>query len=194
MRRYDCALWRNLLNLIRMHATHWQVSKLKGSVHNETKLICWCLESGADPENVEPGGANIINYQTEPGAQIYFLVLHIRANRGCVRRMRPPLNLRLRIGSIMLYIVSNIENNLNGSSIKKNMLFVNMTYLFCDLTHVTSNRIHVTHIKYLFNKVIDCVAIFMHGTLQWGCEPWSRAMKRNYFIILETSCCGVILS
>ena len=37
---------------------------------------------GADPENVEPGGANSINYQTEPGAQIYFLVLHIRPNRG----------------------------------------------------------------------------------------------------------------
>ena len=40
--------------------------------------------AGADPEDVEPGGANSINCQTEPGggAQIYFLVLHIRVNRG----------------------------------------------------------------------------------------------------------------
>ena len=43
------------------------------------------MSPGADPENVEPGGANSINYQTEPeggGAQIYFLVLYIRTNRG----------------------------------------------------------------------------------------------------------------
>ena len=31
------------------------------------------LFTGADPENVEPGGANTINYQTEPkGANLFF--------------------------------------------------------------------------------------------------------------------------
>ena len=29
--------------------------------------------TGADQENIEPGGRNSINYQAEPGAQIYFL-------------------------------------------------------------------------------------------------------------------------
>ena len=45
--------------------------------------------TGADPENVKPGGANSINYQTERGAWIYFLVLHIRANRGACAGCAP---------------------------------------------------------------------------------------------------------
>ena len=59
------------------------------SYHRGTVLV---LKSpGADPENVEPGGANSINYQTEPegGAQIYFLVLYIRTNRGACAGCAP---------------------------------------------------------------------------------------------------------
>ena len=34
--------------------------------------MCGISCSGADQEKIEPGGANSINYQTDPGAQIYF--------------------------------------------------------------------------------------------------------------------------
>ena len=46
---------------------------------------------GADPENVEPGGANSINCQTEQGGAtyMYFFVLHIRANRGACAGCAP---------------------------------------------------------------------------------------------------------
>ena len=50
---------------------------------------------GADPENVEPGGANSVNYQTEPGGATLFFCLTYKAKQGGVRRVRPPLNPRL---------------------------------------------------------------------------------------------------
>ena len=51
--------------------------------------------TGADPENVEPGGANSINYQTEPGGANLFFSLAYKGEQGGVRRVRPPLNPRL---------------------------------------------------------------------------------------------------
>ena len=47
-----------------------------------------------DQENIEPGGADSINYQTEPGGTNYLFVLHIRANRGRTPGA-PSLNPRL---------------------------------------------------------------------------------------------------
>ena len=53
---------------------------------------------GADPENIEPGGATVyiirLNRGGGGGAQIYIFVLHIRANRGRAPDA-PPLNPRL---------------------------------------------------------------------------------------------------
>ena len=54
-------------------------------------------KSGADPENVEPGGANNINYQTEPGGANLFFGLTYKGEQGGVRRVRPPLNPRLHV-------------------------------------------------------------------------------------------------
>ena len=45
--------------------------------------------SGADPENVEPGGANSKNYQTEPGGADLFFGLAYKGEQGRVRRVRP---------------------------------------------------------------------------------------------------------
>ena len=55
------------------------------------------VKPGADPENVEPGGANSINYQTEPGGVDLFFGLTYKSEQGGVRRVRPPLNPRLII-------------------------------------------------------------------------------------------------
>ena len=47
--------------------------------------------AGADPENVEPGGANCINYQSEPGrggANLFFGLTY-KGKQGGVRRVRP---------------------------------------------------------------------------------------------------------
>ena len=84
--------------------------------------------AGADPENVEPGGANCINYQSEPGrgAQIFFLVLHIRANRGRApgappSKSAPAQNLSdsiMRHGDVNdgTKATSNPENRVSGES------------------------------------------------------------------------------
>ena len=48
------------------------------------------VEAGADPENIEPGGANIIEYQTEPGAPNNFFCITYKGEQGGVRRVRPP--------------------------------------------------------------------------------------------------------
>ena len=54
------------------------------------------LSPGADPENIEPGGANSKHYQTEPGgANIFFGPTYKGERGGGVRRVRPPLNPRL---------------------------------------------------------------------------------------------------
>ena len=37
---------------------------------------------GADPENIEPGGANSIKYQTEPGAADYVLSTRYKGEQG----------------------------------------------------------------------------------------------------------------
>ena len=50
---------------------------------------------GADPENVEPGGANSKNHQTEPGGANLFFGLTYKGEQGGVRRVRPPLSPRL---------------------------------------------------------------------------------------------------
>ena len=42
-------------------------------------IVSWITPyTGADPENVEPGGANSINYQTEPegGANLFFGLIY----------------------------------------------------------------------------------------------------------------------
>ena len=59
--------------------------------------VCFAPTSGADPENVEPGGANSNNYQTEPGGANLFFGLTYKGEQGGVRRVRPPLNPRLDI-------------------------------------------------------------------------------------------------
>ena len=51
--------------------------------------------TGADPENVEPGGANSINYQTEQGGATLFFCLTYKGEQGGVRRVHPSLNPRL---------------------------------------------------------------------------------------------------
>ena len=59
------------------------------------KILLWSLkssyipEAGADPENIEPGGANSKNYQTEPGAVNLFFGLTYKVEQGGVRRVRP---------------------------------------------------------------------------------------------------------
>ena len=49
---------------------------------------------GADPENIESGGATVYNYQAEPGGANYFCLAY-KGEQGGVRRVHPPLNPRL---------------------------------------------------------------------------------------------------
>ena len=51
--------------------------------------------SGADPENVEPGGANSKNYQTEPGGAYLCFGLTYKGEHGGRAPGAPPLNPRL---------------------------------------------------------------------------------------------------
>ena len=70
-------------------------------MHSKSQCAYWERVSyeftGADPENVEPGGANSKNYQTEPGGADLFFGLAYKGEQGGVRRVRPPLNPRLSL-------------------------------------------------------------------------------------------------
>ena len=52
-------------------------------------VVASVLETGADPENVEPGGANSKNYRTEPGGANLLFGLIYKGEQGGVRRVRP---------------------------------------------------------------------------------------------------------
>ena len=60
-----------------------------------------CLLSGADPENIEPGGATVLIIRLNRVRKFIFFVLDIRANRGRAPDA-PPLNPRM-VGVSSIY-------------------------------------------------------------------------------------------